>query len=426
MGASSCKCDKEDIRPCQDVSQTIFPCSSSYHPDGIDTFAPQSAEFAALENRPAGALSVFDEQPSARPGRNVVNLPGGATYEGSWLGAEDEAGSKGGWSETPVSFTGRVKHGQGTLILADGMRYQGQFKYDQKSGYGTYSYPSGSTYSGQWSDNLQNGHGSENWADGSAFEGQFSAGEKHGWGRFMWGNGCLFEGEFERNDMHGEGSYAWSDGRMYSGQWCRNFMGPAGTMQWPDGRVYEGDFFEGRKHGEGTHWWPDGRSYRGQWRDGKQNGEGVARTVKGIECKGLWDDGKFIKWLNSSPAGVGDELRAPNLGLAELEMESIAPPRPEADCDSPASGGDERSRSSSRDRIRNSPMEPGVPDAGPPPPDSPDAPSRPPSPPSAPPSAPSSPPSPSSPASRHRSNSPPRSREGKNERSASHERHGGG
>jgi len=353
MGAADCKCAK-DPGGCHEDSLTLFHCAALGESSGghgclvqeeeedPESHEQHRHELTGLSDRPfsptGGGFSRDDRVPggflvqkSPRDKSQKVHLPGGAVYEGSWL-------EPGGGSEPPASGPSLlaaprhrpVKHGHGTLLLPDGMRYCGQFQYDRKSGYGTLSYPSGCSYGGQWAEDLQNGHGTETWADGSHFEGSFKAGEKHGKGRFLWGNGCFYEGEFEHNDMHGEGAYTWSDGRMYSGQWTRNFMSPLGTMQWPDGRVYAGNFQEGRKHGEGTHWWPDGRSYRGQWQLGKQHGVGLARTVKGVECKGRWDDGKFIEWLDEcEEAGSGSETAPATLAAAGLA--AAARPDPYAD-----------------------------------------------------------------------------------------------
>jgi len=222
-----------------------------------------------------GASSPSDPPP---PKPEKVQLPGGATYQGSWLGEE--------------------KHGEGLLALPGGARYEGQFRHDRRWGHGTYTASCGSVCSGQWVADRQHGHGTERWADGSRFDGEYSGGEKFGAGLLQWANGCTFEGQFARSMMHGQGSYTWQDGRRYSGQWVTNVMGPTGRMSWPDGRIYIGDICDGRSHGRGTLRWPDGRSYCGQWREGRQHGEGVVRTVKGMECTSLWKEGKFEQWTD--------------------------------------------------------------------------------------------------------------------------------
>eukprot|EP00929_Paragymnodinium_shiwhaense_P098979 TRINITY_DN60528_c0_g2_i1.p1 TRINITY_DN60528_c0_g2~~TRINITY_DN60528_c0_g2_i1.p1 ORF type:complete len:359 (+),score=67.21 TRINITY_DN60528_c0_g2_i1:72-1148(+) len=254
--------------PTLSSGSTLTPATSSSKP----AHAPNGrAPYEKIDTTPGKGAGDCQKRPK-------VSLPGGGSYEGSWLGS--------------------ARHGEGVLVLPDGTRYTGQFLNDRKNGLGTYCYPNGSTYVGQWQDDVQRGTGCENWSDGSTFEGEFSNGRKNGLGRFVWANGCIYEGAFEDNDMHGEGTYSWADGRSYAGQWQRNLMGIEGAMQWPDGRVYEGEFKEGKKHGEGTHWWPDGRSYRGQWAEGRQHNVGIARTSKGVECKGLWTEGKFIRWLD--------------------------------------------------------------------------------------------------------------------------------
>lgn len=313
MGASECRCAKEATN--EEDKLTLFHCANALadagRPCGAQeqyVYDVQPQELTALTDRPLSPSFGNGENSRHPPmsARNRSVLPGGATYEGEWLEVPASADSAVASSPSRKATLWQ-KHGQGTLVLPDGMRYCGQFMHDRKSGYGTLSYPSGCSYGGQWSDDLQRGHGSETWADGSFFEGQFKSGEKQGKGRFLWGNGCHYEGEFSSNDMHGEGTYSWTDSRVYAGQWRTNVMGPSGTMQWPDGRVYTGAFAEGRKQGEGTHWWPDGRSYRGQWRNGKQHGKGLARTIKGVECEGTWEDGKFVEWTSKPTEALSRE-----------------------------------------------------------------------------------------------------------------------
>uniref|UniRef100_A0A7S4Q8X9 MORN repeat-containing protein 5 n=1 Tax=Alexandrium monilatum TaxID=311494 RepID=A0A7S4Q8X9_9DINO len=137
----------------------------------------------------------------------------------------------------------------------------------------------------------------EELADGSRYEGQFRGKCRQGWGKFSWATGGSYEGQFESNNMHGDGTYTWSDGSTYTGLWQSNNLGPDGVMKWTDGRVYEGHFVNGKKHGEGRLSWPDGRWYSGQWEGGKQHGVGLTCTGRGPPAKSQWDHGKLVKWL---------------------------------------------------------------------------------------------------------------------------------
>jgi len=117
MGHASCKGASEPCAPCstasgcEQVSHTIFPCSTSSPtlPNGL----PAHTELFALSDRTGARIGALaNDKPVTEDTQGKVQLAGGATYEGSWLGEH--------------------KHGQGTLVLPDGMRYCGQFQYDQK------------------------------------------------------------------------------------------------------------------------------------------------------------------------------------------------------------------------------------------------------------------------------------------------------
>eukprot|EP00434_Breviolum_minutum_P031335 symbB.v1.2.027708.t1/scaffold2863.1/size68590/11 len=149
-----------------------------------------------------------------------------------------------------------------------------------------YHHADGSRYVGEWRDDQKEGQAIEEWADNSRFEGQYRAGKKHGHGTFSWPEGSSYEGEFENNEIHGQGTYFWNDGRVYRGEWANNRMSGTGTFTWRDGRKYVGSYQHDKKDGHGVFTWPDGREY-----DGKQHGIGVFKTAKGDFRRGEWKAG---------------------------------------------------------------------------------------------------------------------------------------
>lgn len=66
--------------------------------------------------------------------------------------------------------------GQGEYSWADGRKYKGEFKMDQKDGHGTLKWPDGRVYVGQWKNNKQNGRGVLTNAEGVKKDGEFLGG----------------------------------------------------------------------------------------------------------------------------------------------------------------------------------------------------------------------------------------------------------
>ena len=61
------------------------------------------------------------------------------------------------------------------MYYADGSKYAGLFENDQFQGFGVYTYPSASTalrYEGEWKENQRHGFGSTFFKDGSTYVGQ--------------------------------------------------------------------------------------------------------------------------------------------------------------------------------------------------------------------------------------------------------------
>ena len=69
------------------------------------------------------------------------------------------------------------RHGQGTGTFPSGNKYVGEWKDGKKHGQGTFTFPSGNKYVGEWKDDNRNGQGTFTFADGERLVGYFMNGE---------------------------------------------------------------------------------------------------------------------------------------------------------------------------------------------------------------------------------------------------------
>jgi hypothetical protein len=100
---------------------------------------------------------VCDLNGQAMNGRHIVKVEKRVIYDG-----ELENG---------------IKHGQGTLILADGAKYEGQFQNGKYDGRGTLIFANGAKYEGQFRNGKYDGRGTLIFADGAEHKGEFRNGK---------------------------------------------------------------------------------------------------------------------------------------------------------------------------------------------------------------------------------------------------------
>merc|ERR1712048_859942 len=118
-----------------------------------------------------------------------------------------------------------LRSGKGTLVLADGAKYEGEFKHDKRHGVGKMMFPSGSNYDGEWRADLANGDGKMyNAEEHSSYVGKFRGGARSGDGR------CIFHDTGER----------------FIGQWLADYRHDGHTIS-PDGTVKHECFGGGHK-----------------------------------------------------------------------------------------------------------------------------------------------------------------------------------
>jgi Uncharacterized protein conserved in bacteria len=234
-----------------------------YHGQGVLTYPPGRRYNDMLSY----AGDFVDGQ---RHGRGTLTWRTGNTYEGEWL--NDDAIGRGVFTYVPsteydmLSYTGGVlggeRHGQGTLILRDGGKHEGEWKNDQLNG-----------------QSVMIGMADENWLS--------------------------YTGDVRDGDRHGQGTLIWRDGTKYEGRWRDGWMHGRGVMTFPGGgQRYEGDFESGRPSGQGVMIWFYGlMKYEGQWRDGRMNGQGVLTWRKGGRREGRWKNGELYNGRAYDAAG---------------------------------------------------------------------------------------------------------------------------
>lgn len=75
------------------------------------------------------------------------------------------------------------------------------------------------TYRGDLLDGQPHGEGTMEMNNGDRYDGQFENGVFHGEGRYRWANQDQFEGMFRNGEMHGEGTFRTAAGTTTTGRW---------------------------------------------------------------------------------------------------------------------------------------------------------------------------------------------------------------
>jgi len=114
------------------------------------------------------------------------------------------------------------RHGNGLLILENGDRYTGAWKFGKKEGNGIYIYKNGIKYVGQWENNMMHGEGSLIFPDGSKYMGEMKHNKITGKGTFTYSDGSTYEGEWKDGSWNGYGAYTLPDGRKHTGHFVNN------------------------------------------------------------------------------------------------------------------------------------------------------------------------------------------------------------
>jgi hypothetical protein len=110
----------------------------------------------------------------------------------------------------------------GTLTLANGEKYEGEFADGMGNGEGEYFFPDGSMYEGEWKDFKYHGRGTMTFADGSKYEGEFRNGKRDGYGKMSFADGEIYVGHWTNDIKQGYGILITADGEKYQGIWNKD------------------------------------------------------------------------------------------------------------------------------------------------------------------------------------------------------------
>ena len=102
--------------------------------------------------------------------------------------------------------------GQGDFTLADGYRFEGEFRDGVPDGLGTWIYADGSNHDGEFRHGRLHGHGTFTGANGEHYEGDYRHGKPHGRGIWTEADGSRWEGEFRNGEPYGLGTWTSPDG----------------------------------------------------------------------------------------------------------------------------------------------------------------------------------------------------------------------
>ena len=170
----------------------------------------------------------------------------------------------------------KYKEGKWLIHLANGDKFEGNFKKGTEEGYGIYK-----------------------WKNGNSYYGNFKKGRRTGQGKFIWRNGDQYVGEYKNGKQNGKGTFTFVSGNKYDGEYKDGKRNGQGTFTWNNGDQYIGEYKDGNQHGKGiftfgqkTKW--AGHKYVGEFKNNKFNGQGTYTFSNGREKKGIWKDGQIV------------------------------------------------------------------------------------------------------------------------------------
>ena len=184
----------------------------------------------------------------------------------------------------------------GTLTLADGDKYVGEFKDGKYHGQGTHIFPDGEKYVGEFKDGKYNGQGTLTYANGWEYDGEFKDGSRNGQGTLTLPGGRKYVGEFKDRKLNGQGTGTFADDSKYVGEYKDGERNGQGTFTFADDSKYVGAYKDGKYNGQGTLTYANGNEYVGEFKDGKLNGQGTGTFADRSKYVGEWKDGERNGW----------------------------------------------------------------------------------------------------------------------------------
>jgi hypothetical protein len=181
--------------------------------------------------------------------------------------------------------------GTGTVIWANGSKFEGTLTAGKREGHGKFTWPDGQRYEGEWRNDQPGGQGTLWFANGDVYEGTLVDGEPRGQGRMRFASGDRYVGELRQGLANGRGDYTWASGQTLVGRWVDGRVEGNATIRFVNGDVYEGEVVQGLADGRGRMVFRSGDVYTGSFRRGLPDGEGVYTWPNGNRYVGPWTAG---------------------------------------------------------------------------------------------------------------------------------------
>jgi hypothetical protein len=179
-------------------------------------------------------------------------------------------------------------HGKGKMTYANGVKYDGNWKDDERHGEGIMLSNDSRQESSKWNHDIKTGtHTQESPASeyGAVYVEDGYCGENGSKCEVITiqlASGALYAGGYENGKMHDKGIYQWATGATYDGWFEFGKKEGEGKMKYMNGNEYNGKYKGGKKHGEGTYTYANGDVYKGKWNYG-QHEKGGTLTCKRME-----------------------------------------------------------------------------------------------------------------------------------------------
>lgn len=223
-------------------------------------------------------------------------------------------------------FIDGLRNGIGTYTYANGDKFVGEYKYQQRNGGGV-EYKSDGTVitSGNWSDGklisfaLGTNRFPFNWPAQTTFANPSSSTER---------DRLNDEVEAERKKRQ-ELGYALSHLPPCQGSDTNRWSNCLGVETNSGGTKFFGEFMSGRKHGKGQYIWENGDKFVGEYLNNKRNGIGIDYLANGqIKDAGTFRDGRLVSThyvdpkiypFNSSLLSAASQTSLPDTGKVERD-----------------------------------------------------------------------------------------------------------
>lgn len=131
-----------------------------------------------LSREERDAIDVLrDPSNGELPPNGFIRFKNGDVYQGDFRIVE---------CEKEEHFPKHYMEGTGTMWMADGRVYEGEWKDDMKDGKGRFERPVGGEYFGDFSADKMNGNGVYKLPDGTLYRGEFKHDMMHGYGEMFY------------------------------------------------------------------------------------------------------------------------------------------------------------------------------------------------------------------------------------------------